>query len=210
MSSNHGYHRSKVIDTIVRELIESNTTEKVAYFYCNRAEENRRDPESILNALIQQLVQVDNKRVWKPIVDIYQDRARMGQKSSRLTLQESQEILINLTDIYSQTTICIDGLDEVQRDIRIHLLKSLKLVIAKSKSLVKIFATSRNDPDILKQFSAFPKIDVQPDDYASDIEMFIKSKIERTVVDEQLLFGTANYELQHNICDVLATRCKGM
>jgi hypothetical protein len=51
--------RSKVIDAISEEHQKLHTAEKLAYFYCNRAEENRREPESILNTLIQQLAQAD-------------------------------------------------------------------------------------------------------------------------------------------------------
>jgi len=185
-------------------------TDKMAYFYCNRAEENRRDPDSILNALIQQLVQVDNERVLKPIVDFYKDREQQGQTSSGLILPENQEMLIKITDIYSQTTICLDALDEIDPDKRIDLLKSLKLVIEKSKNLVKIFATSRNDPDILHQFSMFPRIDVQPDDNAKDIREFIKSKVELAIDDAQLLQGNVSDDLRIEICDGLGIRSKGM
>lgn len=98
-------------------------------------------------------------------------------------------------------------MDEVKQEIRINLLEALRLVIESSKNLVKIFATSRNDPDILKEFSTFPRIDVQPEDHARDIDRFIKSKIEH---NKQLLLGAASDELQREICDVLRSRSKGM
>jgi hypothetical protein len=199
-----------VIDTLAKDLPEHNTSEKLAYFYCYRAEDLRRDPESILNAVIQQLVQIDDKSVLKLVVNIYTDRKKRGQKASRLTLQESQELLIKITDIYSQTTICLDALDEVDRDSRINLLKSLKLVMDNSKSLVKIFATSRNDLDILHQFSMFPKIDVQPDDHADDIDRFVQSEVKSAIDNAQLLDGIVNNTLQDKICDILRARSKGM
>jgi uncharacterized protein YggL (DUF469 family) len=199
--------RSKIIDTLTKELAGHITMEKIAYFYCNRAEENRRDPESILSTIIQQLVQIDGNRILKPAVDIYMDRKQQGQTTSKLSLTESQELLIKVTNIYSQTTICLDALDEVQPDIRISLLEALKLVIETSKNLVKIFATSRNDPDILDEFSKFPRIDVQPEDHASDINRFIKSKVEHNKI---LLRGKASDELQREICNALGTRSRGM
>ncbi|KAF8534011.1 hypothetical protein BDD12DRAFT_897231 [Trichophaea hybrida] len=204
------YMASKIIDILEKEHSKGNMTDKMAYFYCNRAEENRRDPDSILNTLIQQLVQVDNERVLKPIVDFYKDREQKGQTSSGLILPDNQEMLIKITDIYSQTTICLDALDEIDPDKRINLLKSLKLVIEKSKNLVKIFATSRNDPDILHQFKMFPRIDVQPDDNEKDIREFIQSKVERAIDDAQLLQGIVSDDLRIEICDALGTRSKGM
>ena len=65
------YIASKVIDS----LSSGPTPEKLAYFYCNRAEEDRRQPVSILNTLIQQLAQTKSKnKLLKPVVDIYLDR----------------------------------------------------------------------------------------------------------------------------------------
>jgi len=199
--------RSTAIDSF---LEEPDSGEKLAYFYCNRAEENRRDPESILNTLIQQLVQAEHGKILKPVVDIYKDREQQGQKTSRLTLQESQELLVNLTDIYPQTTICLDGLDEVDDKIRIHLLKALKQVIEKSKNLVKVFATTRNDLDILHQFEMFPRIELQPEDNAGDINQFVKAKIETAIADKLLIDGEVSDDLKRELCNVLCTRSKGM
>ena len=140
-----GAGKTYLASTVIDSLFSSPTPEKLAYFYCNRAEENRQEPQSILNTLIQQLAQTESEgdRLLKPVVDIYLDRERKGQRSSRLSLAESEELLVKLTDIYPQTTICIDALDEVETKTRIHLLKALKNIIEKSKSLVKIFATTR-------------------------------------------------------------------
>jgi hypothetical protein len=189
---------------------QPDTAEQLAYFYCSRAEENRRDPETILNTLIHQLAQADESKILEPVVDKYKKRQATGQNTSRLTLQESKELLLQLTDIYPQTTICLDALDEVDNEIRIHLLKSLKWIVEKSKNLVKIFATSRNDTDILHQFKIFPRIDVQPDDNANDINNFIKIKVEDAIADAQLLDGEISDVLAVEVYEVLCTRAKGM
>jgi len=133
-----------------------------------------------------------------------------GQKSSWLTLNESQELLVQLTDIYPQTTICIDALDEVEHGIRVQLLKSLKQVVERSKSLVKIFATTRMDTDILLQFAMFPKIELHPDDNVSDINQFVETKVQSTIDDELLLHGIVPSELKVEICNALCERSKGM
>ncbi|KAI5799542.1 hypothetical protein FPQ18DRAFT_253782, partial [Pyronema domesticum] len=202
------YIASKVIDSL-----HSNTTEmKLAYFYCNRAEENRREPDSILSTIIQQLAQspFDKNKLLKPIVDIYRDRKKQGQISSRLSLAESQQLLVQLTDIHPRTMICIDALDEVAGDKRIHLLKALNCVISQSKNLVKIFATTRMNPEIVAQFKMFPRIELQPDDNVSDINHFVESRVRSSIDDSQLLSGDVSDELQVEICEVLCKRSKGM
>jgi hypothetical protein len=184
----------------------------LAYFYCNRAEENRREPDSILNTIIQQLAQsdFDENKLPKPIVDIYRDRKNKGQISSRLSFSESQGLLVQLTDIYPQTMICIDALDEVAEDKRICLLKALKDIMAQSKTLVKIFATTRMNPEIVAQFEIFPRIELQPDDNVSDINQFVETRVKSTIDDGELLCGEVSDELKIEICEVLCKRSKGM
>ncbi|KAI5786153.1 hypothetical protein FPQ18DRAFT_296304, partial [Pyronema domesticum] len=202
------YIASKVIDS----LHSDTTGMQLAYFYCNRAEENRREPDSILSTIIQQLAQspFDENKLLKLIVDIYRDRKKRGQLSSRLSLSESQQLLVQLTDIYPRTMICIDALDEVAEDKRIYLLKALNYVIAQSKNLVKIFATTRMNPEIVAQFKMFPRIELQPDDNISDINQFVKTRVKSTIVDSQLLSGDVSDELQVEICEMLCKRSKGM
>jgi len=202
------YIASRVIDS----FLSAPTPEKLAYFYCNRAEENRRNPESILNTLIQQLVQTESEdtKLLKPVIEIYEEREKKGQQSSRLTLTESQELLVQLTDIYPQTTICIDALDEVDHRIRIQLLESLKHVMEKSKNLAKIFATTRMDTDILLQFEMFPRIELQPDDNVGDINQFVETNIQSAIKGKRLLHGIVPSDLEAEICDALCERSKGM
>ena len=46
--------------------------------------------------------------------------------SAPLTLKESVDILVQLTDIYPQTTLCIDAMDEINCATRIQLQEALK------------------------------------------------------------------------------------
>ena len=204
------YIASAVIDSLRRS--SNSTHEKLAYFYCNRAEENRREPQSILNTLIQQLAQTESEKakLLKPVVDIYLDREDKGQKSSPLSLGESQDLLVQLTDMYPQTTICIDALDEVEVETRLLLLKALKNIIEKSRNLVKIFATTRMDTDILRQFEMFPRIELQPDDNTGDINRFVKTRLQSTIDDGLLLDGDVPDRFKVEICDALCKRSRGM
>jgi len=207
-----GAGKTYIASTVIDSFLSDQTPEKLAYFYCNQAEENRRHPESILNTLIQQLVQTESEdnRLLKPVVDVYNQREKKGQQSSRLTLTESQELLVQLTDIYPQTTICIDALDEVDHGIRLTLLKVLRHVVDESKNLVKIFATTRMDTDILLQFEMFPRIELQPDDNANDINQFVETMVQSAIKDKRLLHGIVPSDLKVEICDVLCERSKGM
>jgi len=202
------YIASQVIDWFI-----SNPTaeSKLAYFYCNRGEESRRDPESILRTLIQQLSQTPVEgELLKPVLDVYNEREKKGQLSSRLTLKECQDLLVQLMAVYPQTTICIDALDEVDHKLRLELRKALKHVVEKSKTQVKIFATTRMDTDILMQFEMFPGIELEPDDNVDDINRFVEEKVQDMIEQKQLLHGNVPDVLKEEICQVLREQSKGM
>lgn len=126
------------------------------------------------------------------------------------SLAESQKLLVRLTDIYPQTTICIDALDEVEHRMRIALLESLCLVMERSQNLVRIFATTRMDPDILLQFEKFPRIELRPEDKEGDINHFVQSKVQSVIDDGQLLHGDVPDDLKAKICGTLRKRSNGM
>ncbi|KAF8416300.1 hypothetical protein EV426DRAFT_686871, partial [Tirmania nivea] len=200
------YIASSVIDSFLT------TPEKLAYFYCNRAEPSRRDPRKILCTLIQQLAKTDlgeGAGLLTHVVDIYEKREKEGQKSAQLSLAEARDLLVQITDIYPQITICIDAIDEVDNDTRIHLLKCLNHVIQTSKNVVKIFVTTRMDVDILNQFENFPRIELQPDDNVDDINKFILTEVQNSIEDRLLLDGVVSNEVKKEICNILCQRCKG-
>jgi hypothetical protein len=143
-------------------------------------------------------------------MEVFKDRLQKGQKASPLTLKESLDILVQLTDVYSKTTLCIDALDEIDHTIRIRLLEALNYVMENSKSLVKIFATTRMDPDIVLQFEIFPRIELQSDDNFEDIKRFVDTSVQKAIDGKLLLNGAVPADLKDNICNVLRERSKGM
>jgi len=145
-----------------------------------------------------------------PFLNVYKGRENAGQLSSRLTLKECQDLLVQLMDVYPRTAICIDALDEVDHKVRMGLLEALKHVVQRSKSLVKIFATTRMDTDILLQFGMFPRIELEPNDNDNDINRFVKEKIQGMIDRKQLLHGYVPDALKDEICQFLRGRSKGM
>ena len=179
------------------------------YFYCNRAEESRRDPESILRTLIQQLAQTPSEdKLLTPVLDVYKKREQKGQLSSRLTLKGCQDLLAQLITVHPQTTICIDALDEVDPKLRLELLEALRHVVGRSKTLVKIFATTRMNIDILVQFEMFPRIELESDDNVDDINRFVKAKVQGIIERKQLILGNVPNALKDEICQVLWERSR--
>jgi hypothetical protein len=183
----------------------------LAFFYCDRAEESRRDPESILHTLVQQLAQTpSSNELLTPVRDGYVEREKEGQLASRLAINECRDLLVQLMAIHPQTTICIDTLDEVDPNSQLELLEALKHIVERSNTRIKIFVTTRMDIDILVQFEMFPRIELGPDDNVGDINRFVKEKVRSTIERKQLLNGNVPNAHQDEICQVLCDRCKGM
>jgi hypothetical protein len=163
-----------------------------------------------LSTLVQQLVRMPNAELLKPAVDAYNDREKKGKPFARLSTTESQDLLVQLADIYPETTICIDALDEIDDQNRIVFLRSLQYVMERSKNLVKIFATTRMDADILLPFERITRIELQPDDNAADINQFVEKTVRDVIDDGKLLHGDVPDDLKGEICDTLRMLSKGM
>jgi hypothetical protein len=65
-----------------------------------------------------------------------------------LTVKDSVKLILMIAE-KSPITIIIDALDECDINKRWELLSGLQQIIQKSKQLVKIFASSREDGDIV-------------------------------------------------------------
>ena len=201
------------MSNVIDYFLAHPSAEKLAYFYCDRAEKSCRDPRNVLSTLIHQLAQTDSGSgevgLLKPVIDVYEDREK---KSSRLSLDESRELLIQLASIYPQTTICIDALDEVETGARKQLFTALKGVMERSKNRVNIFLTTRMDPDIFQRIAMFPMIELRlrPDANFGGIKRFIEIKLQSAIDGGLLLAGEVSQELKIEIWHVLSMRSNGM
>jgi hypothetical protein len=183
----------------------------LVYFYCKRDEPDRQDPTKIMQSLVRQLsVQLPAHGVPKPVLDEYEKREKNAFSSRYLSFRECQKLIISLLDIYPQTTIAIDALDEINRKSRKPFLEALSTIAQESKSLVKIFVSSRDDDDIILQLQAVPNLYVDAADNAGDIERFILREINSSIDRQILLRGEVDDRLKRQIISSLVEKADGM
>jgi hypothetical protein len=183
----------------------------VVYFYCKRDEPDRQDPTKIMQSLVRQLsVQLPGCGVPKPVMNEYEEREKDAFSSRHLSFQECQKLIVSLLDIYPQTTIVIDALDEIDRESRKPFLESLNVIAQASKNLVKIFVSSRDDDDIVLEFEAIPYVYIDAADNAGDIERFIHREISSSIDRRILLRGKVNDQLKRQIISSLVEKADGM
>lgn len=165
----------------------------------------------ILATIIRQLCQNNAGEIFQPVADVYkmlQDQ-KPDQKQP-LTINVCKNLLLRLTNIHPFTTICIDALDEIEKETCSVVLRALKETLQKSQNLVQVFATARMDLDIAHQLSGFPTIELVPDDNFEDVKYFVKTKVRRAVEDGKLLPCIVDSEFEEEICEILYKKSKGM
>lgn len=201
-------HRSKVIDEFKSQMHTSQ--DALAFFYCNYRDAARRDPASILRALVKQLCLYSSRTQlpW-PVVSLYKTREINGHQSGAPHPIESRDLIVKLSNGFLRTTIVIDALDECDRETRDHLVGVLKEII-NSTQTVRIFVTGRSDGDLRKILSSFPSHYIEAFDNQGDIATYIDSEINRCCREKLLLDGDIDDDLKSDIVAQLMKGADGM
>ena len=132
-----------VIQSLIRVHEEQQGSYPI-YFFCSRntAEPERADPEHILRSLMRQTSDLPG---GPPLHHTLKDRYDKRRVKGDVSAEEACSIIIDTIESRPITYIVIDALDECDRRKREILLDALKTILTKSKSLVKIFVTSRDN-----------------------------------------------------------------
>ncbi|KAK1762907.1 hypothetical protein QBC33DRAFT_460474 [Phialemonium atrogriseum] len=169
------YLTSKVIDQI-DSLPETCNNEGFAFFYCNRNEEERRKPLSVLRSYVRQLSTAVRSpgHMRKQLRDLYRETIRNG---SDLGLDACKQQLLESVNLYLKTTLVLDALDECEPELRGQLVNMIEDLLSKSERPLKVFISSRPDGDIRDRFASLPNIEIQATDNQDDIEKFVNEEI---------------------------------
>ncbi|KAF7559480.1 hypothetical protein G7046_g4676 [Stylonectria norvegica] len=196
---------SRVVDWVRNGLQDNeNTDEGFAYFYCNRHEEDRRRPESILRSLVRQLssrAAADNE-IHQTLRDL---KKRLMRDGRSLDIDASKDVLLELVNTYPATTIVLDALDECEADSREELMTALDYLMERSHSPLKVLISSRPNPDISNHFRAQPCIEVQATDNETDIKAFVDDRLSRDT-----RWASLSRNLQEEIRSTLLAGSRGM
>jgi hypothetical protein len=180
---------SIVIEDALEDFKAGNSPHPV-YFYCSRnpTEPARSDPQAILASIARQLSSTQpGKPLLQPSIDLYDEEEAEGFASGQPRLDESLKLIMQLIELYPQTTIVLDALDECSPATRLDLLRALEHLLQHSCSLVKIFVSSRNDQDIVMQLKGYLNLEIDSRRNSNDIAQFVNAEVERLIKDGKLL-----------------------
>lgn len=199
---------SHVVDDLLLRLSSNPNDEALAYFYCDRNRTDFQTPTSILSSFVRQLsISRDGQLVQQSTVLLYDKKKTTGFASNQLSLGECQDQLRELTEIYPQTILVLDALDECDKSTRIGLVNFLNDLVKRSSRLLKIFIASRPDPDLRIEFVSGLNVEIKADDNKKDIEKYVEDTI--TNVNSPWRRGISN-ELRESVCETLVSRSEGM
>ncbi|KAK8091770.1 hypothetical protein PG997_002131 [Apiospora hydei] len=169
---------SKVIEDVINT---ASIQESVAYFFCDRGQEDRREPLSVLQSLVRQLTcpRVGNQ-VMPCTQAKYLEKKNRGFAANHLTLDECRDLLAELTSNYAQSTFIIDGLDECNEHTRRILMETIERTLERSTQLVKVFIASRDDQDIKEQYGGGENLSIRACHNQGDINTYVTTRMEQT------------------------------
>lgn len=203
---------STVIDRLIRQQEKSSSnSQALAYFYCRRDETGSTDPELVMSTIVKQLSCLRaGLALQTAVLSVYKAKKAAGFSSNSLAFQESLDIILSLTSIYSQITIVVDALDECDPLKRQRFLSSLEVIVGSSSGLVKIFVSSRDDNDIVRRLNGVPNLWIEAKDNRNDIQRFVQREIGRCITQGDLLNGVVNDEMRTRIIETLIDKSQGM
>ena len=199
---------STVIDSLRSTLRIAKNDESLAYFYCDRNQSDRQNPVLILSSLVRQLSTSQSWDAIQPsLVRLYTEKEKTGFASNEISIEESEKMLLELVNIYPQTTLVLDALDECDRRTRGRLIEVLDELLEQSSKPIKIFISSRPDQDIKDRFDSGPNVGIQATDNQDDIAMFVDNKIEKS---PEKWHKKISADLRRDIRKILVEKSNGM
>jgi hypothetical protein len=178
-----GAGKTKLVSHIVNSfLAQSQPNVGLAYFYYNRNEALRTDPENVLRCYVNQLsIAHDKSRLHTALREKYTEKSKSGFASNQLSLDECQDLIQLLSKAYTSTILILDALDECDEKLRLGLMKAFDRLIDGVPKL-KIFISSRPDDDIRRRMMKRANVGVNATKNEEDIKQYI---LARLAADEQ-------------------------
>ncbi|KAJ5841875.1 hypothetical protein N7534_011705 [Penicillium rubens] len=198
------YLTSRVIDLVQGMLNDLPKDEGFAFFYCDKTEATRGQPQSIFQSYVRQLsTSASNpESIQTQLKEICQKSQEAG---STLRSGACKKQILESLNLYSKTTLVLDALDECGPESREELIDALRLFLRESKNTVKVFISSRPDPDIQSQLEGSISVSIQASNNQTDIQNFLEKELEKLAKTTACI-----RRLKTNIVDKLLERCQGM
>ena len=187
-------------------LYELPTNTGVTFIYCNYKEP--RTSTEYIKLAIKQIC-----RRMKPLPDRLQEAfKKYYENDSQPSSGELRSIFLTIALQFNSMFLVLDALDECTPDQRVELCEFFSNIVESNtgRGIVKLFVTSRKEPDIERVFQQrlFPKIEIEAAKVDRDIAVYVKAQIESRLKDGRLILQ--DIKLKAKILTALTTKAGGM
>ncbi|KAF8426195.1 hypothetical protein EV426DRAFT_592825 [Tirmania nivea] len=218
LNGNPGVGKSHLTYAAI-ELLQQSRNKVVSYFYCSRRDNDktRSDPEAILRALLKGLLMESG--IDPEIINLdsrYKQRTDKGE----LSLKETQIFILKLLKepLCDGSILCIDGLDEVDRNNRFQFVALVSEIV--TCTTTKVWIASRPEPDIQRGLTErIPEKAGKPGlvrDVAiakrnkGEIRQYIEREVNARIESGELLDGDVDEKTKQIIIERMAEKGDGM
>ena len=184
---------STTIIESTRNQLSADSNQALAFFFCDKADENYQSEASLLGTLIAQIVAQMPKTPDN--VRTSYDVARRYGRSKVSSSDQPLEILIDLLLSSGSVFIVIDGVDEFKDPATIGRIVK-RLVIATKQ--VHILCLSRDSMVLSKQLPDACKVYLSPTLVAEDIRQYLQEELETLPLSDNNLRARLLERLSHD------------
>lgn len=209
-----------VIEKLRDQVRDPLSTVPLAYFFCssNPTEPERRDAREISRSLVKQLSVTTNGEYLRDLTlnEFHvrrKEAERIGEPLAPLTTEECTNLICELGRS-TPLVIAIDAIDELDSPQRSVLLSALQEIRTRSRDVVKVLVTSRNEKDIAGYLGDGLVIEMSEGNSAVDLKRFVNIKVDDFVKTWSLIHKEDTKEtlknLRREIADTLIGASQGM
>jgi hypothetical protein len=190
---------SVVVQTI-RDSYACDPNVATAWLYCDYRLKSEQTFNNLLGSLVRQLC-LNQMRLPSIVEELYKQNEGRSTRPSIADLDRSLGAAITST---SRVFVLVDALDECADNVWQLLRKLFEL---QAKHNINLFATSREIPGIMEQFTGLPKVEIRASD--QDIRAYLDGYL-RDHIGAMPSCVRKSAALQHEVKDAILTTADGM
>ncbi|KAI4120736.1 MAG: hypothetical protein LQ338_006802 [Usnochroma carphineum] len=201
-----GAGKTVLAATVIEEALRtSNTSQAVAFFYCDFNDPATQKPHLILGSLVQQLAKQDEQSFQK--VQTFCDRCNPEYRDNYdYDPIELRDLILGTTSSFDCAAVIVDGLDECGMNAALvtELLASLSLKSGTSN--IKALLLSRDEAEIRDHLESYAQLAIGA--RRSDLKLYVGAEIETRMRKNRLRIR--DQSLKDFIMEKLVNEADGM
>ena len=176
----------------------------LAYYYCDYAKSSTLDANTVLRTLARQLFERAELTdgIANEIRYIFEDR------TTRPSFETILDLLIESLDPFSNILLVVDGLDELDREAQVAVIRAMKRISSQRDRIVKVLIFSRWGESFKRAFSGGPSIGITPNHLQNDIARYVTQCVEDNLKSGVLPIQDPS--LKHHVIETLRAGAEGL